>query len=166
MDDRGSLSSRRWARARPRQNGFTLLEVLAALVIFALAAAVLGGAYVNVLNAYQTMARNVRQQDDLRFARERLRAEPDRRKAEEGGDFRSSEGRRVEWRAEIEPTEMPDLFTVRFRCRLEEAPPAPAREVEEVFHLLRPTWSEAGERDKRRAEVRKRIVRLAEELAR
>lgn len=153
-------------RTQARRGAFTLLEVLAALVIFALAAAVLGGAYVNVLNAYQTMARNVRQQDDLRFAREQLRGEPDRRKVEEGMEFRSSDGRRVEWRAEIEPTEMPDLFTVRFRCRLEEPPPASAREVEEVFHLLRPTWSEAGERDERRAEVRKRIVRIAEELAR
>lgn len=155
-------------RVRGGARGFTLLEVLAALVIFATAAAVLGGAYLNVLNAYQVMARSVRQQDDLRFAREQLLAEPDRRKAEEGGDFRSSEGRRVEWRAEIEPTELPDLFTVRFRCRLEDAPAAAAKggEVEEVFRLLRPTWSEAVERDERRAEMRKRIERIAEELAR
>ena len=146
--------------------GFTLLEVLAALVIFALAAAVLGGAYLNVLNAYQSMARSVRQQDDLRFARELLLAEPDRRKAEEGGDFRTGDGRRVEWRAEIEPTELPDLFSVRFRCRVEESPPAKAGEVEEVFQVLRPTWSEAAERDERRAETRKRIERIAEELAR
>ncbi len=166
MEAAGPLFPERGARAPGRRGAFTLLEVLAALVIFALAAAVLGGAYVNVLNAYQTMARNVRQQDDLRFAREQLRAEPDRRKAEEGMDFRSSDGRRVEWRAEIEPTEMPDLFTVRFRCRIEEPPPAATREVEEVFHLLRPTWSEAAERDERRAEVRKRIVRIAEERAR
>jgi len=146
--------------------GFTLLEVLAALVIFALAAAVLGGAYLNALNAYQSMARSVRQQDDLRFARELLLAEPDRRKAEEGGDFRTGDGRRVEWRAEIEPTELPDLFSVRFRCRVEESPPAKAGEVEEVFQVLRPTWSEAAERDERRAEMRKRIERIAEELAR
>ena len=166
MDAMCPLSSERGPRTQARRGAFTLLEVLAALVIFALAAAVLGGAYVNVLNAYQTMARNVRQQDDLRFAREQLRGEPDRRKAEEGMEFRSSDGRRVEWRAEIEPTEMPDLFTVRFRCRLEDPPPASTREVEEVFQLLRPTWSEAVERDERRAEVRKRIVRIAEELAR
>lgn len=151
------------SRGRGGAGGFTLLEVLAALVIFATAAAVLGGAYLNVLNAYQVMARSVRQQDDLRFAREQLLAEPDRRKAEEGGDFRSGEGRRVEWRAEIEPTELPDLFTVRFRCRLEEAPPAKGGEVEEEFRLLRPTWSEPAERDERRAEMRKRIERIAEE---
>lgn len=153
-------------RPRVGARGFTLLEVLAALVIFATAAAVLGGAYLNVLNAYEVMARSVRQQDDLRFAREQLLAEPDRRKAEEGGDFRSSEGRRVEWRAEIEPTELPDLFTVRFRCRLEDAAAAKGGEVEEVFRLLRPTWSEAVERDERRAEMRKRIERIAEERAR
>ena len=34
-----------------RSRGFTLLEVLMALLIFALAAAVLGAAYVNVLNS-------------------------------------------------------------------------------------------------------------------
>jgi hypothetical protein len=72
----------------------------------------------------------------------------------------------VEWRAEIEPTELPDLFTVRFRCRVEEAPPAKTGEVEEVFRVLRPRWSEAAERDELRAEMRQRIERIAEELAR
>jgi general secretion pathway protein I len=162
----GMMFRRPQSRQPRTARGFTLLEVLAALVIFALAAAVLGGAYLNVLNAYQSMARSVRQQDDLRFARELLLAEPDRRKAEEGGDFRTGDGRRVEWRAEIEPTELPDLFTVRFRCRVEEPPPAKTGEVEEVFRVLRPTWSEAEERDELRAEMRQRIERIAEELAR
>jgi truncated hemoglobin YjbI len=49
---------------------------------------------------------------------------------------------------------------------VEEPPPAKTVEVEEVFRVLRPTWSEAAERDKLRAEMRQRIERIAEELAR
>ena len=39
------------------QPGFTLVEVLVALAIFALGAVVLGSAYLNVLNSYEAVSR-------------------------------------------------------------------------------------------------------------
>jgi general secretion pathway protein I len=60
--------------------GFTLLEVLIALMVFALAAVVLGAAYVNVLHAYDVVNRGNSHDEDLQFARSLLLSEPDRKK--------------------------------------------------------------------------------------
>ena len=146
-----------------KTQAFTLLEVLCALVVFAMAAAVLGSSYVNVLNAYQTMGRAVRNDDDLRFARATLLAEPELKKAEEGGNYSTSDGRRVEWRATIEPTLVADLFTVTFSCQIDDPERSGPARTEQVFRVLRPTWSEAADRDKLRAETRTRILKLQEE---
>ena len=45
------------ARAPRSAAGFSLLEVLVALMIFALSAIVLGSTYVNILNSYEAVAR-------------------------------------------------------------------------------------------------------------
>lgn len=144
------------------RSGFTLLEVLCALVIFTLAAAVLGAAYVNVLNSYFAMGKRVRADDDVRFARAALLAEPDRRKAEEGGAYATADGRQVRWRAVIEPTTVADLHRVLFECEVDDRESGEPRRLSEEFRVLRPTWSEAAERDKLRAESRERILELQE----
>jgi general secretion pathway protein I len=141
-------------------SGFTLLEVLVALSIFALAAVVLGSAYVNVLTSYAAVARAGQVDEDLRFARAALAAAADRERAEEGGDFEGTDGRRVRWRAEIEPAGVADLFVVTFTCELTEAGTGRVETVTEVFRLLRPTWSEELERETLRAEARDRILKL------
>ena len=139
------------------RSGFTIIEVLVALAIFTLAAVVLGGAYANVINSYFVMGKVVRADDDLKFARSELLAETDLKKAEEGNNFTTADGRRVTWSAKIEPTDLPDLFTVHFKCEITGKPGEEAFELEQEFRLLRPTWSEPGERDPRREEVQKRI---------
>ncbi|MBL9207426.1 MAG: prepilin-type N-terminal cleavage/methylation domain-containing protein [Opitutaceae bacterium] len=141
---------------------FTLIEVLCALVVFTMAAVVLGGAYVNVLNAYHVIDRSVRSDDDLRFARAILLAEPDLKKAEEGGSYSTVDSRQVRWEAKIEPTTVADLFTVHFSCQVDDPKSGTPTRVEQVFRVLRPTWSEPGERDKLRAEAAKRIQELQE----
>src|SRR2546421_703980 len=94
--------------------GFTLIEVLVALMIFTMAAIVLGNTYVNVLTAYQTAARGYQRNQDVRFARAAVITEPDRDKVEKGGDFDAGNSRHVTWKAVVEPTETADLFTVTF----------------------------------------------------
>ena len=69
----------------PGAAGFTLLEVLVALSIFALAAVVLGSAYLNVLNSYETLSRGLQVSEDFAYARQLVLREPDRLKLEEGG---------------------------------------------------------------------------------
>jgi len=144
-----------------RARGFTLLEVLVALAVFALAAVMLGSGYINVLNAYESARRGHTHEEDISFARAQLLAEPDRNKAEQGDDFDSAGGGRVTWHSKIEPTATADLFQVTFTCEIAETnvrlrqPP-----VTETFMLLRPTWSEGIDTSKLRQAAKDRIVEL------
>lgn len=164
-----SRASKVWLRqARAswrRRRGFTLLEVLVALAIFALAAVVLGAAYVNVLNSYALASRDRGVDEDASFAYAQLLAEPDRKKAEEGGEFESAGGRRVRWTARIEDTTVADLFAVTFECEASE-PLQETQKITRSFMLLRPTWSDAGERERLRAEARVRIEERQLEMKR
>lgn len=149
-----------------RLRAFTLLEVLVALAIFAMAAIALGAAYANVLISYADLNRVDERHEDVRFARAALLAEAEREKAEEGAEFESGEGRRVRWRAEIEPTNVADLFAVTFICEVTEPAELRPREIVQTFRLLRPTWSDAAERETLRAEARDRILEYQGRLQR
>ncbi|MBP7142419.1 MAG: prepilin-type N-terminal cleavage/methylation domain-containing protein [Opitutaceae bacterium] len=142
------------------RKAFTIIEVLVALAILALAAIVLGSSYANVINSYFVMKKSARAEDDFRFARAALLSEPDLKKAEEGADFTTADGRRIRWTAKVEPTSIADLFDVTFRCEAGGNSAGEASSTEQVFRLLRPTWSDAAERDKLRAESQKRILEM------
>ncbi len=141
-----------------RNRAFTMVEVLVAMAIFAMAAIVLGAAYVNVLNAYALANRAGAVNEELRFARAQLMAETDRDKAEEGAEFDTTGGGRVTWRCLIDSTDLPNLFLVHFTAELTDATGATPRVVEQEFRLLRPTWSEGTESETLRADLRDRIL--------
>ena len=140
--------------------GFTLIEVLIALSIFALAAVVLGASYVNVLLSYEIATRSTQGDEDVKFARAQLLAIADPKKIEEGGDFDSTGGRRVHWSAQIEPTETADLFLVHFLCEINDPATPDTPKIAQDFRVLRPTWSDPAERDKLRQDARQRIQEL------
>ncbi|MDB6093452.1 MAG: prepilin-type cleavage/methylation protein [Verrucomicrobia bacterium] len=142
------------------RRGFTLIEVLVALAIFALGAIVLGAAYVNVLNAYEIAQQSNQADQDLRFARAQLLAEPDRATVEKGDDFESGNGRRVKWHATIESTGVADLHRVTFVCELTNASGGALPAVTETFTVLRPTWSDPVETAKLRQDASDRIKEL------
>jgi general secretion pathway protein I len=142
------------------RRGFTLLEVLVALAVFALGAIVLGSAYVNVLNAYELVQRGNQADEDLRFARGQLLAEPDHDKAEQGGDFTAADGRQVKWHATIAATATADLFSVTFVCEFADAAAGGPQTVTENFTVLRPTWADPVENGKLRQDAFDRIAKL------
>ncbi len=129
-----------------------------ALVIFAMAAVVLGSSYLNVLTSYEVVSRGMTVDQDFAFARELVLREPDREKLEQGGEFEGAGGRRVSWSVEIVSTTVPNVFTVAFQCELSDpARPLPEKRTQQ-FTLLRPTWvTDVAERDKLKEEMKTRI---------
>ena len=136
-----------------------MVEVLVALVIFALTAVVLGGAYVNVLNSYE-IARKLNTRDqDIDFARSQLLAIADLAAAQAGAEF-DDDDRHIKWTADIEPANTTDLFTVTFTYEVTGASlPEPQKTVE-TFMLLRPTWSDPAAQSQLRQAASSRIAVL------
>ena len=141
----------------PLRRGFTLVEVLVALVIFALTAVVLGGAYLNVLNGYELARRANLNDEDVFFARSQLLSQADLQTAENGAEFDDGD-RHVKWSAEIEPGNTTDLFSVTFTCTVADGSGAQPRTVIESFMLLRPTWSDPTTRSTLRQNAADRIA--------
>ena len=148
-------------RLRPLPPGaFTLLEVLIALAIFALAAVVLGATYVNALNAYEAVSRRNEYDADLRFVRSAVLTEPDREKVEEGADLDLGGNKRAHWHADIASTDTVDLFSVAWTCEINDPARREPYRVTQTFLLLRPTWSDPVERTKLLDQVKQRILEL------
>ena len=139
---------------------FTLLEVLVALAIFALAAVVLGATYVNALNAYEAASRRNEYDEDLRFVRMAVLTQSDRDKVEEGGQMDLGDNKRATWQADIASTGTVDLFAVTWTCTITDpARPQPYK-TSQTFMLLRPTWSDPVERSQLLADAKTRIAKL------
>jgi general secretion pathway protein I len=156
-----SKFSARAARLSRSSAGFTLVEVLVALCIFAMAVVVLGASYLNVLNGYEVVSRGMQVNEDFTFARQLVLREPDREKLEQGGEFETSAGGRARWSVEIVSTSMPDVFNVAFTCEISDPTRPEADKKVQNFTVLRPTWSvDIAERDKLKNEVKMRIHEL------
>ena len=146
--------------------GFTLIEVLVALTIFALCAIVLGGAYMNILVSYATVSRGEQINEDVAYARSLVLTEADRTKLEQGGEFDTAGGRHVRWSVDIASTTTADLFTVTFTCEIPDPDQSESQKRVQTFTLLRPTWSiDPAERTKLRQDAKTRIYELQGKVA-
>jgi len=147
---------------RPGRAAFTLIEVLAALAIFALTAVVLGAAYLNILNSYRAVGLGNEDAQDVAFARQALLTQPDLTTAENGDEFDTVAGHHVQW--SLDPaitaasTTVTDLWTVGFVCEISDSPSAPPRRYAETFMLLRPTWTDPVTRSQVRQAEATRIA--------
>ncbi|HRG55919.1 MAG: prepilin-type N-terminal cleavage/methylation domain-containing protein [Opitutaceae bacterium] len=148
--------------SRTKPTAFTLIEVLVSLAIFAFAAMVLGTTYVNVLTGYAAVAQRNGHDQDLRLVRAVLLTEPDRNKAEAGGDQALPGNRTAHWEARIGEAGVADLFRIRFRCAIRDPAQAQPWVREESFLLLRPTWSDPAIRDRLREAARTRLEKNRE----
>ena len=145
------------------RHGFTLIEVLVSLAIFALASVVLAAAYLNVLGGYQAVARRQGSEEEWKLVRAMVLSEADREKVEAGGQLPLPDNRNLHWKATIESTTVADLFAVTIRSEPETASGQEARIREQKILLLRPRWSDPAERDKLRAASQQRLAKQREQ---
>lgn len=139
--------------------GFTLIEVLISLAIFALASVVLAAAYLNVLGAYQAVALRQQGEEEWKLVRSVVLSESDREKVEAGGRLQLPDLGSLQWTATIEPTAVADLFAVTVRAEPEFSREGENRAREQKILLLRPRWSDPLEREKLRAATHERLLR-------
>ena len=148
--DKAQYSNRR------RVTAFTLVEILIAVAIFGVAASVLMSAFVNALLSRESAAKYDLLNADIRAVRMQLLLEPKLEDAEDGNEYETVHSGEASWEAQVEPTDVVDLFQVGFSVRFSEPPEGLVADYSETLYLLRPTWSESDERsellqDKREA---------------
>lgn len=139
--------------------GFTLIEVLVSLAIFALAAVVLSVAYLNIIGGYRAMGSRHQAEEDWKWLRSVVLAEPERLTVEQGGTLSLAEGRQLVWSAKIIPAGVADLFQLTLEAESTGAGRQEAWQRRETLHLLRPAWSDPAERDRLRDKTRQRVER-------
>ena len=144
-----------------RTAAFTLIEVLVALAVFAMAGTYLMATFVNSLTARERSVSNDLYHADIQAVRMQLLLEPNLDDAERGGRFSTLNHGEASWQADIRPTEIVDLFTVELTIDFSDPPEDGPDRHQETLFLLRPTWSEIDERsnlleDKRQALERSR----------
>lgn len=154
----GGLASPK-SRHRRDVGGFTFLEVLVALGIFALTGLVLASAYLNVLSAQHAALQRDASAADRRLVREALCAEPAREKVTVWHQLELPDERQARWRATVTPTTVADLFEITVEIELPASEDRKEITITETSRLLRPTWSQPADRETLRAEARSRLAK-------
>lgn len=141
-----------------RRAGFTLVEVLVALAILSITGVVLATGFASFLQSYGIATRRSSHAADVALVRAALLAEPDREVVENWNDLSLPEDAKARWHATITPTDIADLFTVA--CEIELTDPREPGTYTTTLNLtlLRPTWSQADERETLRAASRDRLA--------
>ena len=144
-----------------KRRGFTLIEVLVSLAIFALAAVGLGAAYSSVLEARMALKQDEQYLDDLARTRAAMLETVSFESLDTGGDVNLPGGRTSHWKAKAEPTTVSDLFNVTLTMSIQREENGEfGPDISETSMLLRPTWSVVSDRQKLIDAARERLYRL------
>ena len=137
--------------------GFTILEVLASIVIFAGAATVLVSAYVNILSNFEASRVKANFDEELAYIRSELLVISDPELAMDGDEFDMGDGTTGIWYSEFEMTEIPNLFSVNLFVDMVDEQ-GERVELNEQLYLLRPSWGEPDEVDRAREDLLERMT--------
>jgi len=161
-------------RLRAASAGFTLAEVVVAVLIFGLSAAVLGQAVSDSLRAYALS----RQEADAAHVGETVRRHVltllTREEVEKGGELEvpiaqrkegseevRTEMAKVRWEAEVLPSRLINVFQLKLTAHQQSGSQVMA--IERPYIVYRPSWSEDDEVDQlREAKEQEFAERLGE----
>ena len=131
-----------------KRRGFSLIEVTLATALFAMAATVLMGSFVNALLARERSLQRDVQAADIQMVRRQLLLEPNRDDAEDGGETDTLSSGTARWESEVKETNVVDLFRVDLTMEFPDVDTVSGQTPthREVLYLLRPTWSETADR--------------------
>ena len=131
--------------------GFSLMEVLVALAIFAIAIAVLAQAVNNAIRGLELVKHDQHQAQLYRFGLRQILRLEERDEVEDGGKFETPEDGSIDWSAEVEETEILDLFELKVEMSLEGQEVSVFDDKEgvhlETLYVYRPTWSDSLDRE-------------------
>jgi len=140
-----------------RRSAFSLIEAVIAIAIAGTAFFVLTETFFNVLLTLEDLESEADYQKDIRFVRSQVIRIPDPDEVEEGGTITTLDLGEAEWEADIEPTDIVDLYELQLRITFENPEEEPFQH-EEVLYLLRPTWLEDSlDRSDLKADVQRAI---------
>ncbi|MFP6886577.1 MAG: type II secretion system protein [Opitutales bacterium] len=152
--------------------GYLLIEVLVALALFGMAAVYLvDGAFVAARFARQ-MKDTREMEQDLRWVRSQIFAEPDYEKISDGDEIETLTLGEVRWETQVELSPVVDVYKVILTLEYDgsEEMGIESGERESVMYLLRPTWSKHGDFATDRARLlqdkRDKIREIREEMRR
>lgn len=128
-------------KTKCRPSAFSLVEVLIAIAIAGIAFSVLTQTFVNILETLDSLEGQSDREKHIRFVRSQIIQESDRDTFEQGDSIETLDFGTAEWAAEIEATEVVDLFRVDLEIEFEN-PEADPFTYREILYLLRPTWSD------------------------
>jgi general secretion pathway protein I len=142
------------------RRAFSLIEVLVALAIFALAAVGLGAAYSNVLLGRQALKQYDVGAEDMARCRAALLETVNFDDIEVGGDIYLPDDRMARWQGKVEPTTVSDLFAVTLSAEIQKETGGEFIPMkEETRLLLRPSWSTASDRKVIRDAAKERLLK-------
>ena len=139
------MSHTRYKKAK-HLKGFSLIEVLIALALFAICSNLIASAFINALLARERNPSSTYQDIAISTVRKQLLLEKNLEDAEEGGTLTLLEKGEASWTAEILSTDIIDLFECRLDIEFLESDNPNQAIYSETLYLLRPTWSKSDER--------------------
>ena len=139
---------------------FSLVEVLIALALFAIASNLISSAFINALLSRERDNKTLYRDLAIATARKQLLLEAKIDDAEDGGKIETLELGEVDWYSEILPSEIVDLFEVHLYVEFFDLKDSRQTNYDEILFLLRPTWSESDERSTLFAEKKEALLDL------
>ncbi|MDP0501630.1 MAG: prepilin-type N-terminal cleavage/methylation domain-containing protein [Verrucomicrobiota bacterium JB022] len=150
-------------RLRSQRSGFSLVEVIVAMAIAFMSIAVLTQAFIAALNALPTeRVDHAAQREDLRWVRAQIFAIGDYMELEDGGEFTTPLLGEIDWEAELEETDLPDLFYVTLEYRWRNGDSLQDSRFEETLLVYNKNWSDPTDRGRLVDDTQDAIERVAD----